>query len=101
MYYCGWNCSPYRDGFSAAFSLAGEPSALIELGIEFTIRCTSSILGSRRLFFDYSQVCAVAGPLVIGVGRPVQEAEGAAKTLGTLDLTLDGGPGKNERSSWA
>jgi hypothetical protein len=38
----------------------------------------------------------VAGLLLIGVGWLVQEAEGAAKTLGTLDLTLEGGPGKNE-----
>jgi hypothetical protein len=49
-------------------------------------------LGSRRLFFDYSQGCAVAGLLLMGACRLVQEAEGAAKTLGTLDLTLDGGP---------
>ena len=60
------------------------------------ILCTSSILGSRRLFFDYSQVCAVARPLLMRAGWLVQKAEGAAKTLGTLDLTLDGGPGKNE-----
>ena len=34
--------------------------------------------------------------MLVGVGWLVQEAEGAAKTLGPLDLTLDGGPGKNE-----
>ena len=32
----------------------------------------------------------------MGVGCLVQEAERTAKTLGTLDLTLDCGPGKNE-----
>jgi hypothetical protein len=69
-----------------------ERATLIAFGIEITIGCTFSILGSRRLFFDYPQVCAVARPLLMGVGWLVQEAEGAAKALGTLDLTLDGGP---------
>jgi hypothetical protein len=30
--------------------------------------------------------------LLVRAGWQVQEAEGAAKALGTLDLTLDGGP---------
>jgi hypothetical protein len=73
-------------------TLAKAGAWKIVAAIEFTMRCTSSILGSRRLFFDYFQGCAVAGLLLMGVGWLVQEAEGAAKTLGTLDLTLDGGP---------
>jgi hypothetical protein len=56
------------------------------------------ILDSRRLFFGWSQGCAVARPLLIGVGWLVQEAEGAAEAPVPVDLTLDSGPGKNEAS---
>jgi hypothetical protein len=56
------------------------------------IRCTSSILGSRRLFFDYSQSRAAPGLLLMGVGRLVPEAERPDEALGAVDLTLDGGP---------
>ena len=34
--------------------------------------------------------------MLIGVGRLVQGAEGAAEAPVAVDLTLDGGPGKNE-----
>jgi hypothetical protein len=53
---------------------------------------TSSLLGSGRLFFDYSQICAVTRPLLIGVGWLAQEAEGAAEATVPVDLTLDRGP---------
>ena len=97
----GPSASPVQAAWEAAAGRGPAPpeagavlfgSAPIEFGIEIKTGCTSSILGGRRLFFDHSQVCAVARPLLIGAGCLVQEAEGAAKTLVTLDLTLDGGP---------